>query len=82
MGGRGASYSGVSSASRSRILTSEQSKTLSYYKSRVENGQDISFLKNVEDIKLVSMAYDDAISDAAKNLKLNDYYDDGRFFAL
>lgn len=52
---------------------------MNYYKSRFENGQDISSLKNVEDIKLVSMAYDDAISDAAKNLKLSDYYDDGRF---
>lgn len=79
MGGRGASYSRISSASKSRNLTSEQLKTLNYYKSRVENGQDISSLKNVEDIKLVSMAYDDAISDADKNLKLSDYYDDGRF---
>lgn len=68
MGGRGASYSRIPSASKSRNLTSEQLKTLNYYKSRVENGQDISSLKNVEDIKLVSMAYDDAISDAAKNL--------------
>ena len=47
MGGRGANYSRISSASKNRNLTSEQSKTLSYYKSRVENGQDISSLKNV-----------------------------------
>lgn len=52
MGGRCASYSRIPSASKSRNLTSEQLKTLNYYKSRVENGQDISSLKNVEDRKL------------------------------